>query len=61
MREETKSVLGIAYLRTIIIAIFTLISYLLLFFYSGIDKYFTKATPHRKNVQQKPPRGKIES
>ena len=36
MREETKSVLGIAYLRTIIIAIFTLISYLLLFFYSGI-------------------------
>ena len=43
MREETKSVLGIAFLRTRIIAIFTLISYLLLFFYSGIDKYFTKA------------------
>jgi|GEM_PF-2203425 len=39
MKEETKSVLGIAYLYTTITAICAIISYVFTLFYSSIDKY----------------------
>jgi len=41
--DESKRFLGIAYLYTIITAVFSITSYLQLFFYSAIDKYVIKA------------------
>ncbi len=43
MEEENKSVLGIAYLYSTILAIFAIATYLQLLFYNPIDKYYIKA------------------
>lgn len=41
--DESNRFLGIAYLYTVIIAVFSIVSSLLLFLYSAIDKYTIKA------------------
>ena len=44
MKEEARFASGIAYLYTIIVAVFTLIPLLLILFYSPFDKYSIKVT-----------------